>query len=924
MPNISVSVVDGNNITLVTTPTPTQVITIDRGIAGPAGPAGVPGGSTTQVQYNFASNFAGSPNFTFDDVNRITGTNISEGSVMNASPTNSTKSLLVETQETQPTGCFMRPDGLAFYVIGTQNDDINYYALSTAWDISTATFVSASAAVANTSPQDLFFSPDGLNVFIVGITAPATIYRYVLSIPWDISTITLVGPSIDISSLSTVPTGIWFNPTGTKAYLASNTGTPNDAIHYWDVTTPWSIASFVYGGYISISAQEGNVHSISFSNDGLKFFVVGITGDDINVYKLSIAWDLTTAVFFTNYTFASMGLTIGAPTGMYVSPDGNYAYVINDIASTATVFQLDLSAIEWNATGNLNANGNLVVYQNFSVAGQTSLWKASLSGNLGIGATAHPTIKLYSEKTEDGVIAYFRRTGATINPGIQISFAETTNTVLFATAYAGAVSPAITFQTLAGQDRMRIESNGNVGIGTTNPLVKLEVAGNTGTDGTSVASIAGTTMTVTLVVSGTFVVGDLIYGANIQPYTRITAFGTGTGGIGTYTVSVSQTAASAQVTRNDDYGSTVIRITNLDVTETAGQPTGGLQFYTSDSSAPTEGVGAYVAAMAESQTPDTSLIFGTRNDTGGGVDANERMRLDSSGNLGIGTASPVAKLDVAGNAIISVTDNTNAALRITQLGTGNALLVEDSTNPDSTPFVVDASGKVAIGATTAAENLNLVSDGRNFFQITRASTDTAESAISFRKARGTNAAPTIIASNDAIGTLQYYGYDGTGYVQAASILALMDGAAGVNDMPGRLVFNTTPNGSAASSERMRIDSAGNVIVSTGAVVVYAPAPASISTTATLTNANIQAQIINTTGTTYTVTMPLGTTLETLVPWSAVNLGFNFTVINTASGTITMAVNTGVTAVGTLTVLTGISANFRIRRTAANTFIVYRV
>ena len=49
------------------------------------------------------------------------------------------------------------------------------------------------------------------------------------------------------------------------------------------------------------------------------------------------------------------------------------------------------------------------------------------------------------------------------------------------------------------------------------------------------------------------------------------------------------------------------------------------------------------------------------------------------------------------NQIISVTDNTNAALRVTQLGTGNALVVEDSANPDSTPFVIDASGKVGIG-----------------------------------------------------------------------------------------------------------------------------------------------------------------------------------------------------------------------------------
>ena len=58
------------------------------------------------------------------------------------------------------------------------------------------------------------------------------------------------------------------------------------------------------------------------------------------------------------------------------------------------------------------------------------------------------------------------------------------------------------------------------------------------------------------------------------------------------------------------------------------------------------------------------------------------------------------------NQIISVTDNTNAALRITQLGTGNAILIEDNANPDSTPFVVDASGNVGIGTTSPSTKLD--------------------------------------------------------------------------------------------------------------------------------------------------------------------------------------------------------------------------
>jgi len=92
-----------------------------------------------------------------------------------------------------------------------------------------------------------------------------------------------------------------------------------------------------------------------------------------------------------------------------------------------------------------------------------------------------------------------------------------------------------------------------------------------------------------------------------------------------------------------------------------------------------------------------------------------------------------------------------------------------------------------------------------------------------------------------------------------------------------------------------------------------------------TNANIQTQIITASGSSYTIRMPVGTTLETLVSWSAVNLGYNFFIINTASGNITLdATETGVSSIGSMTIATGTSAQFRIRRTAANTFIVYRL
>lgn len=106
---------------------------------------------------------------------------------------------------------------------------------------------------------------------------------------------------------------------------------------------------------------------------------------------------------------------------------------------------------------------------------------------------------------------------------------------------------------------------------------------------------------------------------------------------------------------------------------------------------------------------------------------------------------------------------------------------------------------------------------------------------------------------------------------------------------------------------------------------YAPDPTSKSSTATLTAAELRTAIINTTGTSYTITLPLGTSIETsFAPFPSVNIGFDFYIINTASGTITLAVNTGITSLGSMTIATGVSAHFRLRRTSANTYVVYRL
>ena len=222
--------------------------------------------------------------------------------------------------------------------------------------------------------------------------------------------------------------------------------------------------------------------------------------------------------------------------------------------------------------------------------------------------------------------------------------------------------------------------------------------------------------------------------------------------------------------------------------------------------------------------------------------------------VGAGT-SPGSFTNITGsaNAIISVTDNTNAALRITQLGTGNALLVEDTTNPDASPFVIDASGRVIVGGTTP------ITGSSSFVPPLQVSTgDTNSSGVGvnsfsggsgsgylhFNRSKsstvGTN---TVVASGDNIGNIVFAGADGTGFIRAASISTVVDGTPGTNDMPGRLVFSTTADGAATPTERMRISSAGDVTLSTGNLVPSTAAKG-VNFTANTPVAGMTSQLLN--------------------------------------------------------------------------------
>ena len=211
-----------------------------------------------------------------------------------------------------------------------------------------------------------------------------------------------------------------------------------------------------------------------------------------------------------------------------------------------------------------------------------------------------------------------------------------------------------------------------------------------------------------------------------------------------------------------------------------------------------------------------------------------------------GTTATVTNLTVTGSQVISVNTSTDA-LRITQTGSGNALLVEDSANPDSSPFVVNADGRVrrgttaAIGFQTALGNIynnsgitntgNAANDGSLINAVFNPTGTAFGAALCLARSAGTTVGDyTVLPSGNAVGQISFNASDSAKFIEAAAIYAFVDGTPGLNDMPGRLVFSTTADGAASPTEKMRIDNAGNIYATSGTTAMtsgffYIPAAA---------------------------------------------------------------------------------------------------
>ncbi len=188
-------------------------------------------------------------------------------------------------------------DGTKLFLVDQGQDGapetIEEFDLSTAYDVSSCTHVEEHFAGDFVGLVGIEFNTDGTKLFIYNTAGADSIKQYSLNSPYNLSNITLQKQSTGtsdktFSTIESQPMGFTFSSDGSKLFI---TGTKKDKVQEFNLSTPFDLSSVSRTSAYDISNEIVAVGGISFSNDGLKMFVLdsnlNAANKDVNEYDLS-------------------------------------------------------------------------------------------------------------------------------------------------------------------------------------------------------------------------------------------------------------------------------------------------------------------------------------------------------------------------------------------------------------------------------------------------------------------------------------------------------------------------------------------------------------------------------------------------------------------------------------------------------------
>jgi sugar lactone lactonase YvrE len=170
-------------------------------------------------------------------------------------------------------------------VTGQGTDTVYQYSLSTAFDLSTTSYDSVSFNVSSQASTafGLAFNNAGTKMYIVSF-GNDTIYQYSLSSAFNLSTASYDSVSLDVNAQEAAPAGMTFNNDGTKMYIVGENG---DEVNQYGLSTAFDLSNVtsIKSIAFSLSGQDSTPADIAFSNDGTKMFMVGYNTDAVYQYS---------------------------------------------------------------------------------------------------------------------------------------------------------------------------------------------------------------------------------------------------------------------------------------------------------------------------------------------------------------------------------------------------------------------------------------------------------------------------------------------------------------------------------------------------------------------------------------------------------------------------------------------------------------
>jgi len=229
--------------------------------------------------------------------------------------------LSTSPQADVPGGIAFSPDGTDMYIVAANAQDVVQYSLSSAFDVSTAS-VSRTFDVSaqSTAPRDIALRPDGTDLYVLdGDTT--TIFQYSLSTAFDVSTASF-SQSFDVTPQDGQMRGLDITSDGSRFYAC---GKKNSSVYEYSLSTEFDISTASFTRSFDVSTQETAPQGVTVENGGSRLYIVGGSSDSVHQYDLSTDFNVTTASVIRSFDVSSESTNV---RGLIFKPDGSQLYTV--------------------------------------------------------------------------------------------------------------------------------------------------------------------------------------------------------------------------------------------------------------------------------------------------------------------------------------------------------------------------------------------------------------------------------------------------------------------------------------------------------------------------------------------------------------------------------------------------------------------